>query len=191
MDLLERIVRAAELPVRYTEGFNPHIRLSMGPALPVGHEGEAEIFDVDCTAPVRRQHLERANSLLPEGMEITDARALLVGAPSLGKLVAAARYRIGPLDDQRVLLDTPEGIDDEVRPGIHRWQLRADGSLVVELNARQGDGPMISAKRLLLALGLDEDRIARIPVTREGLVLEARKKKNRGAVGGSPKAAVS
>jgi len=190
MDLLERIVRAAELPVRYTEGFNPHIRLSMGPALPVGLEGEAEIFDVDCTAPVRRQHLEKANSLLPEGMEITDARPLLVGAPSLGKLVAAARYRIGPVDDRRVLLDHPEGIDDEVRPGIRRWQLREDSVLVVELNARQGDGPMISVKRLLLALGLDEDRIARIPVTREALVLEARKK-DRGAVDGSSKAAVS
>jgi hypothetical protein len=190
MDLLERIVRAAELPVRYTEGFNPHIKLSMGPALPVGHEGEAEIFDVDCTAPVRRQHIERANSLLPEGMEITDARPLLVGAPSLGKLVAAARYRIGPVDDRRVLLEHPEGIDDEVRPGIRRWQLREDGSLMVELNARQGDGPMISVKRLLLALGLDENRIARIPVTREALVLEARKK-DRGAADGSAEAAVS
>ncbi|MBD3854219.1 MAG: DUF2344 domain-containing protein [Acidobacteria bacterium] len=163
----------------------------MGPALPVGHEGEAEIFDVDCTAPVRSRHLETLNSLLPEGLEITDAQPLLPGAPSLGKLVAAARYRIGPVDDRRVLLDHPEGINDEIRSGIRRWQLREDGSLVVELNARQGDGPMISVKRLLLALGLEEDRIARIPVSREGLVLEARKKKNRGAVGGSPKAAVS
>ena len=190
MDLLERIVRAADLPVRYTEGFNPHIRLSMGPALPVGHEGEAEMFDVDCTAPVRRQHLERANALLPEGMEITDARPLLLGAPSLGKLVAAARYRIGPVDDQRVRPDTPETIDDDIRPGIRRWQLREDGSLVVELNARQGDEPIISVKRLLLALGLDEDRIARVPVVREALVLEARKK-DRKAVGGSAGAAVS
>jgi hypothetical protein len=190
MDLLERIVRAADLPVRYTEGFNPHIRLSMGPALPVGHEGEAEMFDVDCTAPVRLQHLERANALLPEGMEITDARPLLLGAPSLGKLVAAARYRIGPVDDERVRADTPETIDDDIRPGIRRWQLREDGSLVVELNARQGDEPIISVKRLLLALGLDEDRIARVPVVREALVLEARKK-DRKAVGGSAGAAVS
>jgi hypothetical protein len=69
-------------------------------------------------------------------------------------------------------------------------QLMESGSQMVELNARQGDGPMISVKRLLLALGLEEDRIARIPVTREALVLEARKK-DRGAVDGSAKAAVS
>jgi radical SAM family uncharacterized protein/radical SAM-linked protein len=190
MDLLERILRAAELPVRYTEGFNPHIRLSMGPALPVGHEGEAEVFDVNCTAPLRRQHLETLNSLLPEGMEITNAQPLLPGAPSLGKLVAAARYRVGPVDDQLVLPDTSEGIDEEIRPGIRRWQLAKDGRLTVELNARQQDGPMISVKRLLLALGLDEDRIARVPVVREALVLEARKK-DRGAVDKSAKAVVS
>jgi radical SAM family uncharacterized protein/radical SAM-linked protein len=190
MDLLERILRAAELPVRYTEGFNPHIRLSMGPALPVGHEGEAEVFDVNCTAPLRRQHLETLNSLLPEGMEITNAQSLLPGAPSLGKLVAAARYRVGPVDDQLVLPDTSEGIDEEIRPGIRRWQLAKDGRLTVELNARQQDGPMISVKRLLLALGLDEDRIARVPVVREALVLEARKK-DRGAVDKSAKAVVS
>ena len=190
MDLLERVVRAAELPVRYTEGFNPHIRLSMGPALPVGHEGEAEIFDVDCTAPVRRRHLEWLNSLLPEGLAITDAQPLLPGAPSLGKLVAAARYRVGPVDEQRVLPDTSDGIDAEIRPGIRRWQLADDGRLTVELNARQQDGPIISVKRLLLALGLEEDRIARVPVVREALVLEARKK-GRGAVDGSGEAAVS
>jgi hypothetical protein len=176
MDLLERILRAAELPVRYTEGFNPHIRLSMGPALPVGHQGEAEVFDVNCTAPLRRQHLETLNSLLPEGMEITNAQPLLPGAPSLGKLVAGARYRVGPVDDPDVFLDTPEGIDDDIRSGIRRWQLAEDGRLTVELNARQQDGPMISVKRLLLALGFDEDRIVRVPVVREALVLEARKK---------------
>ena len=32
--------------------------------------------------------------LLPDGMDILDARDLVPGAPSLGKMVAAARYRI-------------------------------------------------------------------------------------------------
>ncbi len=66
MDALERVIRAAGLPVRYTQGFNPHIRLSMGPALSVGHEGSAEIFDVDCTAPLNKIHVTKVNSLLPE-----------------------------------------------------------------------------------------------------------------------------
>jgi radical SAM family uncharacterized protein len=177
MDALERTVRSAGLPVRFTEGFNPHIRLSMGPALSLGHQGEAEIFDIDCTAPVRPQHLEKANSFLPEGVVMTQAEPLLPGAPSLGKLVAAARYRIEPLPGHHRWPESVDGLDREIGAGIRRWQIRGDGSLAVELNARQGDGPTISIKRLLLSLGLDEHQVARLSVTREALVLEPRKKK--------------
>jgi radical SAM-linked protein len=187
MDALERMVRAAGLPVRYTEGFSPHIRLSMGPALPVGYAGRAEYFDVDCTAPLRKQHLTRANALLPDGIEILDARPLLPGAPKLGRLVAAARYRI---DGVEPWPESESVLDDELRAGVRRWQRLDDGSLLVELNARQEDGPQVSVKKLLLALGIAEDRIARIKVTREMLVLEARSK-NRGSSGKSSEALVS
>ena len=187
MDALERMVRAAGLPVRYTEGFSPHIRLSMGPALPVGYAGRAEYFDVDCTAPLRKQHLARANALLPDGVEILDARPLLPGAPKLGRLVAAARYRI---DGVEPWPESESVLDDELRAGVRGWQRLDDGSLLVELNARQEDGPQLSVKKLLLALGIAEDRIARIKVTREMLVLEARSK-NRGSSGEPSEALVS
>jgi radical SAM-linked protein len=176
MDALERMVRAAELPVRHTEGYNPHIRLSMGPALPLGYEGRAETFDVDCTAPLRPQHLERANSLLPEGIEILDARPLLPGAPKLGRAVAAARYRVTATSDVGLWPESEAGLPDEIRAGVRSWQRLEDGDLLVELNARQEDGPQLSVKKILLALGLDEDGAARVPVTREMLVLEARAK---------------
>jgi radical SAM family uncharacterized protein len=187
MDTLERMVRAAGVPVRYTEGFNPHIRLSMGPALPVGYEGRAENFDIDCTAPVTKQHLVRANALLPEGLEILDAQPLLPGAPKLGRLVAAARYRIAGVD---MWPESESALDEKTRSGVRRWQRLGDGALLVELNARQEDGPLLSVKKLLLALGVAEDRLARIPVTREMLVLEARTK-NRGSKGEPSEALVS
>jgi radical SAM-linked protein len=174
MDALERVVRAADVPVRFTEGFNPHIRLSMGPALPLGHQGEAEIFDVDCTAPVRANHLARANSLLPDGIEIKEAKALLPGAPSIGKLVAATRYRIAPPAGDHHLPESTEGLSDEFQKGILRWQRLDDGGLRVELNARQEEGPVVTVKKLLLALGLDEGQAARVGVTREMLVLRSR-----------------
>jgi radical SAM family uncharacterized protein/radical SAM-linked protein len=180
MDALERMIRAADLPVRYTEGFNPHIRLSMGPALPVGYEGLAETFDVDCTAPLHTKHLDRANELLPDGVEILDARPLLSGAPKLGRLVAAACYRISAITDLR-WPESEADLSDKIRAGIRRWQRFDDGSLLVELNARQEDGPQLSVKKLLLALGVSEDRVAQVQVTRERLVLEARTKSRASA----------
>jgi hypothetical protein len=38
MRLLERGLRRSGLPLRYTQGFNPHVRLSLNDALPVGVE---------------------------------------------------------------------------------------------------------------------------------------------------------
>ncbi|MEE4272417.1 MAG: TIGR03960 family B12-binding radical SAM protein [Thermoanaerobaculales bacterium] len=170
MDALERAVRGSRLPVRYTEGYNPHIRLSMGPALGTGHEGDAELFDVDCTSQVRRQHLEAMNRLLPNGIEILDAKPLLQGAPSLGKMVSASRYRIAP----RPGSDWPEttsGLEDKVADAVLRWTVLADGSLSMDLNVRQTAGPTASVKQVLSEIGLDDADIRCARIRRERLVL--------------------
>jgi hypothetical protein len=95
------------------------------------------------------------------------------GAKSLGKTVAAGRYRIGAPADGTVWPADPNGLPDELREGIRRWQLLDDGNLQVELNARQTDGPMVTVRKLLPALGIDEHEAARLPVARLGLVLAA------------------
>jgi len=172
MDALERAFRAAGVPVHYTEGYNPHIRLSMGPALGVGHEGEAELFDVDCTSQVRKQHVTRVNRLLPHGISIVDVTPLLQGAPSLGKVVSASRYRIAP----RRAAEWPESaaaIDQSVAAAILRWTVLADGSLTVDLNARQGNRPTASVKQVLRCLGLTDTEVEQARIRRERLVLGA------------------
>ena len=170
MDTLERGLRAAATPVRFTEGFNPHIRLSMGPALSVGHEGVAELFDVDATAPLGPAHLEQVNRRLPRGLELVEVRPLVAGAPSLGKLVAAARYRL-PHELAVRLPGSREEIPGDLVGGVIAWQRREDGSLVVELNLRQQAGPTPTVKKLLAALGLEPEEVARTPPVREMLVL--------------------
>jgi radical SAM-linked protein len=173
MDTLERVLRAAGVPTRYTEGYNPHIRLSMGPALGVGQEGLAEVFDVDCTAPVRPAHLDGMNRLLPEGLAITDARDLVPQAPSLGKMVSSARYLIAaPSGDPWPA--EPIGLEGDAATALQRWEVLPDGRLRVELNQRQIDGPTATVKDLLLALGVDAAALPLIRVTRERLVLRPR-----------------
>jgi radical SAM family uncharacterized protein len=170
MDALARAVRAARIPARSTEGFNPHLRLSMGPALALGHEGLAEPFDLDCWAPVRPHHLEAANRLLPEGLQLLDARELLAGAASLGKMAAAARYRIAPFAGR----EWPRSADDLPGPvgaAVRSWARGDDGSLRVELGLRPEEGPVVSLRDLLAALGVAEGERPLVRVTRELVVL--------------------
>jgi radical SAM family uncharacterized protein len=93
MDLFERAFRAARAPIRYTEGYNPHIRMSMGPALPLGQESRHELFDVDLLDALTDGHLAAVNARLPDGVRVTGWSELPAGARSLGKAATEAVYR--------------------------------------------------------------------------------------------------
>ncbi|MCM3877202.1 MAG: TIGR03936 family radical SAM-associated protein, partial [Thermoanaerobaculia bacterium] len=92
MDVLERALRASGAPVRYTEGYNPHLRMSMGPALPLGHESKHELFDVDVLDVFSEAHVAAVNGRLPAGLRITACAELPKGAKSLGRAATEAVY---------------------------------------------------------------------------------------------------
>jgi radical SAM family uncharacterized protein/radical SAM-linked protein len=167
MDLIERALRAAAVPVRYTEGYNPHIRVSMGPALALGHEALADAFDVECHGEVDAAMLERANRVLPEGLRLTGWTRLPEGSPSLGKAVAASRFRIRRLPDGPSWPPRPE------LPGVLDWVVDGD-DLVVTVNARQVDGPTPGPRELLTVAGVPEERLRLVSVVREALLLAER-----------------
>ncbi|MCK4236368.1 MAG: TIGR03936 family radical SAM-associated protein, partial [Candidatus Krumholzibacteria bacterium] len=51
LNLLQRALRRLGLPLKFTEGYHPHPRISSGPSLAVGMEGLAEFFDVELSGP--------------------------------------------------------------------------------------------------------------------------------------------
>jgi len=162
MDLLERALRAAAVPVRYTEGYNPHIRLSMGPALPLGVEAIAEAFDVECHGEVTAELLDRANRVLPSGLSLLSATRLAEGTPSLGKSVAVHRYRIASAPGLPPWRPTVPAEAD----GVLEWRVE-DGDLLVTVNARQADGPAPGVKALIAAAGVPESLRPHVRVSRE------------------------
>lgn len=93
MDVFERAFRASRAPVRYTEGYNPHLRLSMGPALPLGVESRHELFDVDVLDALTHAHISAVNDRLSPGLRILGFAQLPKGAPSLGRAATEAVYR--------------------------------------------------------------------------------------------------
>jgi radical SAM family uncharacterized protein len=169
MDLLERALRAATVPVRYTEGYNPHVRLSMGPALSLGYEALAERFDVECHAQVEVGMLSRANRVLPEGLQLTACEALPGGAPSLGKSVSACRYRLRLTPEMPGWPDSPAGLGN-LAAGVRDWGVDGD-ELEVTLDARQAGGHAVSVKDLLAALGAPDEARPLVRVLREAMIL--------------------
>ena len=89
---LERALRRAKLPIAYSEGFNPHMRLSMGPALPLGQESRHELFDLDLTDAMTPELQDAVNSRLPAGVRVLAFQDLSKGARSLGQSATEAVY---------------------------------------------------------------------------------------------------
>jgi radical SAM family uncharacterized protein len=71
--ILTRAMGRAEIPLRYSKGYVPKPRISMGPSLPFGVESEVEWIVFETKFPIDLSH--KVNSLnmeLPEGIEIEE-----------------------------------------------------------------------------------------------------------------------
>lgn len=71
MRTFSRALRRADLPVKITEGFNPHIKLSIKRALKLGLESDSEEATVALKLPVSPDEFrQRLQTQLPKGIEI-------------------------------------------------------------------------------------------------------------------------
>jgi radical SAM-linked protein len=77
MRLLMRAMRRAQLPLKLSQGFNPHPKLSLKRALKLGLESESEEAEVLLKEFVKAGDFqERLARQLPEGIEINSAQVV-------------------------------------------------------------------------------------------------------------------
>ncbi|HEY4690821.1 MAG TPA: TIGR03936 family radical SAM-associated protein [Anaerolineae bacterium] len=89
----ERILRRADVPMAYSEGFSPHPRLAFAAALPVGCTSDQEVLDVifshPCDLADARARLEQA---VPAGIHIVDVSEVPYSAPALQTQTRASEF---------------------------------------------------------------------------------------------------
>ena len=79
---MQRALRRAQLPIAYSQGFNPHAELSFASALPVGASSLCEILDVRLDGELAPEAFVQAmNGVLPRGLRICAARLRRGPAP--------------------------------------------------------------------------------------------------------------
>jgi radical SAM-linked protein len=90
----ERALRRSGLPLAFTQGHHPHIKMSFGPPLPLGFRSRAEVFDLELSKPPGVDLAERLNAVLPDGLQVTGFRPILFKTPSLMSQLEGASYRV-------------------------------------------------------------------------------------------------
>jgi len=90
---LQRAFRRAQIPLAYSDGFNPHPQLSFAAAVPTGAASDCEWFEVKLQEEIDpKDFLERTNAAMPEGFRLLEAFEAPENAGKLTVMVCAAEY---------------------------------------------------------------------------------------------------
>jgi radical SAM-linked protein len=111
MRYFQKAMRRAEIDIRYSEGFSPHQIMSFAAPLGVGITSDGEYFDIEAnSSPSSAEALQRLNSTMVDGVEVTSFVKLPDDAKKSMSIVAAADY----------LLSFKEGYENPLSPD--NWQ---------------------------------------------------------------------
>ena len=95
MRCMQRALRRSGLPVRFSNGFNPHMLLNAAAPLSLGMPGLREIIEVPVGGDIAPEEFQaRLNAALPPDLRCVAIRALPDEHPAPMALLRAAQYLI-------------------------------------------------------------------------------------------------
>lgn len=93
--LMQRAICRAHLPAAYSEGFNPHMKISFASALSVGITSEAEYMDLELKKDICQPELfDKLSKALPPEVKLLRAKQIDMRAKALMSIVDEGSYFI-------------------------------------------------------------------------------------------------
>lgn len=103
---IDRAIRRAELPILYSQGFNPRPMVVFALPLGVGINTEGDYVDVSMSVPVdAKEYLDKIRPELPEGLEFVECTCIDEPKNSIMSVVTCASYRLEAPGITRALLE--------------------------------------------------------------------------------------
>ena len=100
MRYFQKVMRRADVDIRYSEGFSPHQIMSFAAPLGVGLTGSGEYLDIEVlSTDPSAEMVKRLNETMVEGVEVLSYRLLPDDAENAMSIVAACDYTIVLRDD--------------------------------------------------------------------------------------------
>ena len=151
MKALQRSFVRAGIPVKYSQGFNPHIEMSIVVPLSTGYETRCDLCDLDLICDdMPENFVEDLNAVMPRGMKVLHAGA----ADRPVREIAYSAYEIvlpaGDTDAMKALFDQPVTLEKRSKRGRRDVNLQ---DYIKELSfAAEGDKTLC---RCILSAGND------------------------------------
>ena len=129
MRLWQRALNRAEISLAYSEGFNPHPKISLAAPLAVGVTSEAELMDIILTKPTSPHFFTATvNQQLPPGIEILQVYPIALTIPSLQSQVRYAEYKVD-LETQKEPREVESALTSLLALKHLPWQHQRDTGL--------------------------------------------------------------
>lgn len=153
MRTFQRAFRRAGIELKHSEGFNPHPNLSIALPLPVGMESVCEILDFETLLPVGSESIVSLNGAMPEGIKITDIKAMgrktgeiawldclltLIYDRGVPESALSAIEELFNAENITVLKKSKKGkIDFNIAPGVKslKTEKKSDNEIVISAHA--------------------------------------------------------
>lgn len=91
----ERVIRRSQLPLAFSQGFNPHPKINFASACAVGTTSDGEYMDMELSRDVPLAEVQAAlERAMPPAFAVTAMKVVQGKAPSLMSLIQRGRYRL-------------------------------------------------------------------------------------------------
>ncbi len=170
--LFERAFRRSGLPIRYSQGFNPKVRLNLASALPLGFSSDCELLDIWLNQPLDLATIvKNLQKSLPADIQILNAIEVSNQLPSLQASLVSSEYTITfpdsintdtlksaletLLEAQEILYKRRRKVVN-LRPLVEKWMWKSGtGNEVLHLRMRAEPNKSGRPDELLQLLGVD------------------------------------
>jgi radical SAM-linked protein len=193
----ERAFRRAQIPIAYSQGFNPHPKISFGSALAVGVTSSGEYLDVTLKKYIPIEEIKGGlEKYLPKGLEVYTIVEINRNTPSLMAVINRAKYLVKAkllhdlhqdglnkiiqdlLRQEQILIErnTKRGLKEkDIRSGILelKGEVLTEREMVLEMVVETGSGGNVRPEEVVTALmdrglALDPETMK---IHREGLYI--------------------
>lgn len=170
----QRAIRRARIPIVYSNGFNPHPKLSFAQAMPVGMTSDCEYGDIVVNGTISNlEFVDKMNAALPQGLTILESQIYSGKLPSLTSSIVMGQYRVDTIchsvDEDKIAESVSDFLSQneiivekrnkkgkilpfDILPFINRWEILNVGEKITfEMRIRYIDQKTVKPEVILTA----------------------------------------
>lgn len=151
MKTFRSTIRRAELPASFSQGYNPHIILAMGPPLAVGLISHGEYFDLELEEEIEEtEFIERLNRFSPKDLNFLKAERVPDDIRSLSSLLDTAVYTMNMNFNRKVSLEEQKRMLDKF--------INEDEIMIIRHRRKKSDREIDLKKRIFSAEVIEKNK---------------------------------